>query len=186
MCFYFPCPFFPLMQPPPSTRIGYRKTKLLYLFSLGKPAKEKLICSYTMVVLILSSSPPSFSRSPVPSLSLSRSLVSSLFLEPIKVQWKRKREKMKTKNNYSSSWWEQVESLQFKRGIAGECGLGAPNQYRFTLSSRITAIYQSAQKTVNPLHALHSGGGGRPVSSASNGCSSGHEWGSRRTFIRKL
>lgn len=61
------------MQPPPSTRIGYRKTKLLYLFSLGKAAKEKLICSSTMALLIISSS--------TPSLSLSLHLSFSFWLE---------------------------------------------------------------------------------------------------------
>lgn len=88
--FIFPAPLAPNATPPPATRIGYRKTKLLYLCSLGKTAKEKLICSCTMVLLILSSSPLSFSYSFIFSFI-------SLFARmkgTIKVHQKRK--KMKT------------------------------------------------------------------------------------------
>ncbi len=146
--FLFSLPLFPLMQPPPSTRIGYRKTKLLYLFSHGKPARAKLICSCTMALLILSSSPHSFSRSPVPFFSLS----SSLF-------WAAWRSQSKCNERGRGKRWRQKiiwvlsdESKRNPHGWAGNRhGLAATS---FTLSSRIIAIYQSAQKTVSSLHKL--------------------------------
>lgn len=180
--FLFSLPLFPLMQPPPSTRIGYRKTKLLYLFSHGKPAKEKLICSCTMALLILSSSPHSFSCSPVPSFSL----FSSLFLAGWKSQ-------SKCNERGRGKRWRQkiirVLSDESKRNPHGWAG----NRHGLAATSTASLYLPELQPFISLRRKLsahytssHAGGGGRPVRRAPNGYGSGPDWGSQKTFIRKL
>lgn len=180
--FIFPAPLPLNANSPPATRIGYRKTKLLYLCSLGKTAKEKLICSCTMVLLILSSSPLSFSYSFFSLLYL--------FLLGWKAQSKCTEKGKRWRheiilNDECKRKTEEFPNLRRESQIDKARPLPSLfNNRRFTLSSRITAIYQSAQKTVSPLHSHIQTEG--PNQTHFNGCNSGAYKGSWRTFIGKL